>query len=179
MLDLRLLSASDLPSHRDEMLDVYRDAYADKIANAFFAEQRYWDRVEAYAEREGFGLVMGYVRGEGLVGYALGYPLPASSRWWAGLVTPVEPSLTEETGRRTFALNYVMTRRAYRRRGIARALHDALMHSRTEERATLLVLPDNVAAVSAYRAWGWEKIGELRPFDDAPKYDAMILKLAD
>jgi hypothetical protein len=29
----------------------------------------------------------------------------------------------------------------------------------------------------AYLSWGWRKIGELRPFDDAPVYDAMVRRL--
>jgi hypothetical protein len=39
------------------------------------------------------------------------------------------------------------------------------------------VLPENAAAQSAYVAWGWYKIGDLQPFDDAPIYDAMLLNL--
>jgi hypothetical protein len=59
----------------------------------------------------------------------------------------------------------------------AKALHDRLLAGRREQRACLLVLPDNVAARSAYEAWGWYKIGDLRPFDDAPVYDAMLRDL--
>jgi hypothetical protein len=52
-----------------------------------------------------------------------------------------------------------------------------LTQGRAEERATLLVLPDNVPARSAYLSWGWYKLGELQPFADAPVYDAMMLEL--
>ena len=65
-----------------------------------------------------------------------------------------------------------------RRRGYARALHDAMLRDRSEERAALLVLPDNVPARTAYRAWGWYQLGELQPFDDAPIYEAMLLELS-
>jgi GNAT superfamily N-acetyltransferase len=176
-LDVRLTDAAGMEACRGELLDVYRDAYADKLGNPFFSEERYWERLEAYAQRTGFGLAMGYREGHGLVGYALGYTLPAGSQWWSGLLTRVDSSLVEEDGQRTFALNYIMVRRALRRQGIARQLHDALMKIRPEERATLLVMPGNVAASSAYAAWGWHKIGELQPFADAPIYDAMILDL--
>ncbi|MGQ0719558.1 MAG: GNAT family N-acetyltransferase [Pseudonocardiales bacterium] len=70
-----------------------------------------------------------------------------------------------------------MVRPQWRRRGYASALHDALLRHRHEERATLLVRPDNTAAHHAYRSWGWHKIGELQPFDDAPIFDAMVLAL--
>ena len=64
-----------------------------------------------------------------------------------------------------------------RRRGYARTLHDALLHNRPEQRATLLVIPDNTPAQAAYRSWGWTKLGELQPFPDAPVFDTMIRDL--
>jgi ribosomal protein S18 acetylase RimI-like enzyme len=176
-LETHLLDAAGMHARRDELLDVYRDAYADKIDSPFFTEERYWDRLVAYAERDGFALVTGDLDDEGLVGYALGYTLPEGSRWWGGLLTGVSPELVAEDGRRTFALTYIMVRQQWRRHGFARALHDALMSTRPEERATLLVQPANVAAVSAYRSWGWYKVGDLKPFDDAPTYDAMLFDL--
>jgi ribosomal protein S18 acetylase RimI-like enzyme len=108
------------------------------------------------------------------VGYALGYTLPNGSGWWRGLRSTASPDLLHETGRRTFALTEIMVREAWRRRGYARRLHDALLADRPEERATLLVLPENVPARSGYLAWGWYKLGELKPFEDSPVYDAMM-----
>jgi ribosomal protein S18 acetylase RimI-like enzyme len=112
-----------------------------------------------------------------LVGYALGYPLPADSGWWRGLRSDVDPAKLQEDGKRTFALTEIMVREGWRRRGYARALHDVLLAGRQEERATLLVLPDNMPARSAYLAWGWYKLGELQPFDDAPVYGATVREL--
>jgi ABC-type multidrug transport system ATPase subunit len=80
-------------------------------------------------------------------------------------------------GRRTFALTEIMVRANCRRQGYARKLHDLLLSNRRESRATLLVLPDNVPARTAYIKWGWRKLGGLKPFDDAPTYDAMLIDL--
>jgi len=107
----------------------------------------------------------------------MGFTLPANSAWWKGLLTPVDPELTVEDGHRTFALTYMMVRVAYRRRGYARALHDALLKDRPEQRGALLVLPDNTPARTAYYGWGWYQLGELQPFLDAPIYEAMVLEL--
>ncbi|MGI5238768.1 GNAT family N-acetyltransferase [Dactylosporangium sp. CA-139066] len=175
-LDIEQCTAGDLARHRDELLDVYVDAYADKLNSPFFTPERYWERVEAYAARDGYALVLGRVAGQ-LIGYAMGFTLPTNSAWWKGLTTTVDPALTTEDGRRTFALTYIMVRVAYRRRGYARLLHDALLEGRPEQRATLLVLPENVAARTAYRTWDWYQIGELQPFPDAPLYDALVLDL--
>jgi ribosomal protein S18 acetylase RimI-like enzyme len=65
----------------------------------------------------------------------------------------------------------------WQRRGIARLLHDDLLHDRPEERATLLVEEESTAAQRAYSSWGWRKLGKLRPYPDAPHYDALILPL--
>jgi hypothetical protein len=67
--------------------------------------------------------------------------------------------------------------RSYRRRGIAKALHDALLVDANEERATLLVRPEAVPARTAYERWGYARVGAIRPWPGAPLYDAMVLNL--
>ncbi len=168
--------AGGLHEQREDVLAVYAEVYADQLDDPFYSLPRYWQRLEAYAAREGFALVTGRLTGE-LIGYALGYTLPEGSGWWRGLQGDVEPALLNETGRRTFAVNEIMVRPAWRRRGYARVLHDALLHDRPEQRATLLVRSDNTAAHVAYRSWGWYKLGALQPFDDSPVFDAMVREL--
>lgn len=175
-LVLEVTDAQGMRRLREPLMDVYRDAYADKLDHPFFTEPRMWERLEAYASRAGFTLVLAYVNGA-LVGYALGNTFVAGSKWGQGMITEVDPALLVEDGKRTFGFNYIMVRHAWRRRQIAKALHDALIATRFEQRACLLVLPENVAARSAYEKWGWYKIGDLKPFDDAPTYDAMLLDL--
>lgn len=175
-LAVQQLDAEGLHQQRADVLSVYTEVYADRLGDPFYSMPRYWERLAAYASRAGFGFVTGRLDGE-LIGYALGYPLPTGSRWWDGMRGDVDPTLLIETGQRTFAVNELMVRPQWRRRGYARALHDALLHNRPEERATLLVRPDNTAAHQAYLSWGWYKIGELQPFDDAPVFDAMMCDL--
>lgn len=168
--------ASGLYEQREAVLAVYSEVYADRLDDPFNSLPRYWERLEAYASRDGFALVTGRLD-DGLVGFALGYTLPADSGWWRGLREEVDPALLTETGQRTFALTELMVRPRWRRRGYARALHDAVLRHRPEARATLLVRPDNAAAHAAYRSWGWYKLGELQPFEDAPVFDAMVREL--
>jgi ribosomal protein S18 acetylase RimI-like enzyme len=175
-LTLEHADAQGLYQKRQPILGVYAEVYADRLDDPFFSLPRYWERLERYASRDGFSLVSGHLDDE-LIGYALGFTLPAGSRWWSGLCTDVDPRLLVEDGQRTFGLAEIMVREGWRRRGYARALHDVLLSGRQEERATLLVRPDNLAARAAYLAWGWHKLGELQPFDDAPVYDAMVREL--
>ncbi|MPZ82137.1 MAG: GNAT family N-acetyltransferase [Actinophytocola sp.] len=83
----------------------------------------------------------------------------------------------EESGKRTFALNELMVVPLWQGRGVAHSLHDELLGGRSEARATLLVRENNSSAQNAYARWGWQKIGELRPYPDSPHFDAMVLPL--
>lgn len=165
-----------LDQYRQILLDVYEDVYRDRLDDPFFCTPRYWERLQGYASRTGFAFAMGRVGSEP-IGYALGYTLPARSGWWRGLKSDVDQSELQEDGHRTFALNEIMVLEQWRRRGFAHQLHDHLLADRTEKRATLLVLPENTPAQAAYISWGWHKLGNLKPFDDSPTYDAMVLPL--
>jgi ribosomal protein S18 acetylase RimI-like enzyme len=102
------------------------------------------------------------------------FPLSATTRWWEGLETASPDGFTHEDGKRTFALSELLVRPAWRRRGLAKALHDELLSSRPEERATLLSRPDNDPAQAAYAKWGWQKVAKLRPaWENAPRFDVL------
>lgn len=155
---------------------VYRESHLDVIDKPFYSVERFVERVRGYIKAPGFGLVAAYSNNIA-VGLAFGYALPANARWWEGLTTPVPEGFTAETGKRTFALNELMVVPVWQGRGVARALHDRLLGNRHEQRATLLVREDNERALSRYAKWGWQKVGKLRPYPDAPHFDAMVLPL--
>ncbi len=161
---------------------VYRDAYAAAIASAdpFDSPESFMERFDAYtASDRGLDLVMAYhASTEEPIGQTWGWPLGPETAWWRGLISEPEPGFTVETGHRTFALSEIMVRQEWTGHGIAHALHDDLLKGRTEQRATLLVEADNHTAYRAYSAWGWEKVGQLRPaWPEAPLFDALILPL--
>ncbi|MEV6767339.1 GNAT family N-acetyltransferase [Nocardia sp. NPDC051030] len=71
-----------------------------------------------------------------------------------------------------------MVSKEFTGRGVARALHDEILNSRPEQRATLLVEPDNTRAYRAYKNWGWSKVGTLQPsWPDAPVLHVLIREL--
>ncbi|MQY07442.1 hypothetical protein ACRB68_55420 [Actinomadura sp. RB68] len=73
------------------------------------------------------------------------------------------------------AVSELMVDKKYSGRGIGHALREDLLAPRQEERATLLVRPDNTAT-AAYTGWGWKQQGQLRP--DAPLFNVLMLKLS-
>lgn len=162
---------------RDIVRDIHLDAYAATAGtDPFRSSDEFMHRFDAYARRDGLDLVIVY-DDDRPIGQAWGWALPPQSAWWNGLATEPEPGFTVEDGKRTFALSEIMIKQAWTGRGIAHALHDELLRTRTEHRATLLVRPTNLA-YPAYRRWGWRTVGQLRPdLPHAPTFDVLLLDL--
>ncbi|QXJ25852.1 GNAT family N-acetyltransferase [Actinomadura graeca] len=179
---LRRFNATGARAQREVVSQIHRGAYAERIAagSQFDSVEAFMNRFDVYVQREGFDLVIAYDNtgpDARPVGQTWGWPLGPQTAWWKGLEIPPEPSFTEEDGSRTFALSEIMVCRPWTGRGIAHALHDALLRPRTEQRATLLVRPDN-PAYAIYTRWGWRKATQLRPgLPDAPLMDVLIMQL--
>jgi ribosomal protein S18 acetylase RimI-like enzyme len=153
---------------------IYRDVYAEPPYGE--SDEDVHDFVESMprrAQQPGFRLVVAYSHNVP-VGFAFGHQLTSETRWWQGAAEPLPKSFTRETSGRTFAIIEIAVLSDFRRRGIARSMHDQLLNGRQEERATLLVRPEAGPANSAYASWGYSAIGSIRPWSTAPLYTAMI-----
>jgi GNAT superfamily N-acetyltransferase len=105
-------------------------------------------------------------------------PLRPSTSWWRDLTTPLPDEVTAEHPGRTFALTELLVRAPWRRQGIAQTLHDLLLANRSEERATLTVLPAATPAQNAFRTWGWRKVARTRDAGpDSPPSDVLVTVL--
>ncbi|TYK49524.1 GNAT family N-acetyltransferase [Actinomadura decatromicini] len=169
------------PADAQEILDtvivpIYVASHQDVIDQPFYSAERFAERFPGYAKVPGFQIVVAHIDGRP-VGQAFGCTLSERTRWWNGLTTPVPDGFTVETGSRTFAFNELMVVPEWQGKGVAHALHDALLRGRAEERATLLVREDNESARRAYARWGWRKVGKAQPFPDSPHFDVMIVDL--
>ncbi|MCX5069450.1 GNAT family N-acetyltransferase [Micromonospora lupini] len=171
-LILRRYSADEAKGLLDQLVDLYLEVYVG--SGEFYSEDRYRRQLDLHMQRSGWELVTATIGGA-IVGYIYGFPLPPETQWWEGIHEPVPPGFTEEDGTRTFALSELLVHRAWRRQGIAAALHNVLVTSRTEARTTLLVHPDNATAQTAYRSWGWRKVTELQPqWKGAPTFAVLV-----
>lgn len=180
-VSLRQYDSAGAFAVRHTVRDIYIDAYIKAIASGdpFSTVEAFMRRFDVFVKRDGFVMVLACI-GDQPVGQSWGWPLDdkAGARWWAGLLSEPESGFTSENGERTFALSEIMVRQDYTSQHIAHMLHNELLLARTEERATLLVQPDNTTAYQAYLHWGWRKVAQLRPgWTDAPLFDVLVLPL--
>lgn len=141
-------------------------------------EEQFRIRFERLAADPAFGIAVGRV-GTELVGFAYGYPLRTGTSWWDGFITPVPDAVTMEREGRTFALIDFAVAESVRGTGVGRKLHDTLLSSRQEERATLAMDPNAHQARAIYEHWGWQVVGRLRgpATDFSPEFDILVRPL--
>ena len=122
--------------------------------------QLHRDRLGRLLRDESFGAATASA-GVELVGFAYGFTVPATTTRWAGLREPVAPAVATEWPGRTFLLFDFAVHPSWRGRGVGRHLHDLLLGSRAEERATLTVQPTAEDTKRLYRRWGWRQVGQI------------------
>jgi ribosomal protein S18 acetylase RimI-like enzyme len=122
-----------------------------------------------------FGVVVAR-SGDELAGFGYGFGLAPDTKRWQQVVPALPDEVTAEWPGRTFMLFDYAVRLSYRGRGVGRRLHDQLLGSRQEERATLTVQPAAVDTQAIYLHWGWRKVGEIEggPAAAAPVFDAYL-----
>ena len=168
----QLLDGGQAAAQERELQALHREVYGQPGDGAEFSRQ-----LRMRCRQPGFVLAEAH-HGGYLVGYASGMPLRPSTSWWRDLTAQLPAEVTAEHPGRTFALADLVVRASWRRQGIARALHDLLLAGRTEERATLTVLPAAAPAQHAFRAWGWRKVARTRdPRPGFPVCDVLLTTL--
>jgi len=146
----------------------YRDGPAD-VAE-FVAE---WPEL---LNQPGFRLVVARTADQ-LVGFAVGHMVGPASGWWAGIrPDPLHGDTADpagfDDGGHSFGIAELGVHPAWRRRGLASRLHEALLAGRGESRVVLWVRADAPAARATYARWGYRLLGSVQ---DRPPYQVMCL----
>jgi GNAT superfamily N-acetyltransferase len=150
----------------------------------FSAVPFFWreDESELHRERllrllddQSFGIAVAQDSGE-LAGFAYGFRVPPNTTRWDGLIGEVSPELVAEWPGRTFLLFDYGVRASRRGQGIGRELHDGLLGSRDEQRATLTVQPTAKDTKVIYEHWSWRQVGQVEggPTSAAPMFDVYV-----
>ncbi|MEU7739581.1 GNAT family N-acetyltransferase [Nonomuraea sp. NPDC049158] len=177
-INYQSLSSEPAAQQLDELTELYSEVYAGP-PYAWGPEhaQLFRERFEVQRQQEGYRLITAREHSH-LVAFGFGVTLQPTTLWWRNLVAPLPEKITAEHPGRTWALVELLVRAPWRRQHVAETIHDMLLTSRPEERATLTVLPAATPAVAAYRKWGWYKVGEKRnPLPGAPVFAVMIRNL--
>jgi GNAT superfamily N-acetyltransferase len=160
----------------DQVCELYDEVFSTP---PFFwrddESQLHRDRLLGLLDDPTFGIAIAPADDE-LIGFAYGFTLPANTKRWTRLKEPVSVQVTTEWPGRTFVLFDYAVRAPYRGRGIGRRLHDALLGSRSEERATLTVQPTAAETKWIYEHWGWHQVGQVEggPTAAAPVFDVYL-----
>ena len=181
--DSTVVVSSYGPDAARDQFDIVRSLYAEVYSEPPYVEGS--DDVESFATNDwprrltqpGFRLVLAHI-GHEAAGFAFGHGLEPNTLWWAGALDPLPADLTTEPVGRTFAIIELGVRQQFRRHGIARALHAALLRERPEERVTLLVRPEAEPARQLYESLGYTSVCRLRPYIDGPIYNCLLIRLS-
>jgi len=176
-ITFELLDGAQATGHAAELEELHAQVYARAPRGRDDDAALFAGRFRVQSRQPGFALAEAR-NGGYLVGYASGMPLRPSTSWWRHLTAPVPDEVTAEHAGRTFALLELLVRASWRRQGIGRTLHDHLLTSRREERATLVLPPTAVPAQNAFQNWGWRKVARKRePGPDSPVSDVLVTTL--
>ncbi|MEU1149202.1 GNAT family N-acetyltransferase [Streptomyces sp. NPDC005863] len=170
-MDLKTYTHKDAADIREMLLDMH-DAVYDGGEDRFHERERFAWFVDLWSGKGGWSCVVGFDKGAP-TGFAYGAPFEPG-KWWKGSERPasVAPEAT------VFALSELMVMEKWRKRGISTKLHEALVDSRSENFATLLVDTTHPKVQALYETWKYEKVGEQKPFEDSPVFTIMVKPLA-
>jgi GNAT superfamily N-acetyltransferase len=164
----------------DQVFAAYRDVFAEPPHSQTEEDfKNYQFRFRRLIARPSFAMATAWAEGK-LIGFAYGTPLGPGTKWWDNLLTALPAAYTAESGERTFAVIDFGVRNPWRGQGVGRRLHDELLGGRSEERATLAIIPAATATRAIYEHWGWRKVVRLKEMDPtAPHgiFDIMVLPL--
>jgi GNAT superfamily N-acetyltransferase len=161
---------------KEPILAVYLTSHADQQHNPWFGPGPFWQRlVELYAPSRGFGLVAAW-QDDTMVGYAFGSPMSRPQDIWQMVRRSLPDVSVQKTSEPIYFFREFAVHPDHQGKGYGKLLHDALLKTRPERLAHLLVRQDNPAK-DAYQHWGWHIVGQVQPFSDAPVMDAMVLVL--
>lgn len=172
-LELRHYDATGYSAIRETLLDIHDEIWGG-TGEALSSREEFAPLADRWAGRGSWSCVVGYDH-DTPIGYAYGAPLTSRTTWWSKVTPAPSDEFAAETGERTFALSELMVRARWRGTGAGRTLHDELLANRDEDRVTLLVHAAHQAVVARYQQWGYQLIGEARPFEGAPDLYAMVL----
>jgi ribosomal protein S18 acetylase RimI-like enzyme len=175
---LRRLNRWQAEGLREDLADLYVESATAAPGGEYRNREAFLHRLAADVQRPGFDMLVAETAA--LAGFVEGYPLPRDGSWWQGLAGPMPHDLEQLTASgHLFAISEIAVHPHERDRDIAKNLQERLLADNEASVAATLVDAANHAAVEAFRAWGWQEIGEVRRPVGPPVLSLLILALGE
>jgi len=163
----------------DEVVDVYRDAFAGPPNNEDEASvQEFAGRFPPHLERPGFRFVAGRDVEDQLVGFAYGHTGGPQYWWFQTVTAAMEPAIRDRWLSHYFEVLEVAVRPAWQGRGIGARMFDALLTGLPHRTVALSTLDVPSAARMMYERRGFVPIlSRFRFGPGEPKFTVMAQDL--
>jgi ribosomal protein S18 acetylase RimI-like enzyme len=173
---VRVGNADLAAAHLDAICTVYDDVFSRPPF--FWRDDEsvlHRERLDQLLTNPTFGITTALAR-QDLVGFAYGFTLPATTRRWSNLTGPLPDETTRKWPGRTFVLFDFAVLPTARGLRVGKTLHNKLLASRAEQRATLTVQPTAADTKAIYQHWGWREVGQMEggPTAAAPMFDVYL-----
>jgi GNAT superfamily N-acetyltransferase len=130
---------------KQELTEVYLASHRQYLDDPWSTPEQFWERlVTLYAPSRGFGLVAGW-RERSMIGYAFGSRVGAPSTVWEMARQGMPELPIPDTMAPVYFLREFAVHPSCQGQGYGRRLHDAILRTRSEGLAHLLVRPENPA----------------------------------
>lgn len=161
---------------KDSMISIYLAGHVDRGEKSWYGAEQYWHRLtQLYAPSRDFSMVAAWKNGV-MVGFAFGSPKDNSATLWEMTGHALTDVALPDRPEPIYFFREFSVHPEHQGHGYGRLLHDSLLRGRPEPLAHLLVRQDNPVK-DIYQHWGWRIVGQIRPFENSPVMDAMIIRL--
>lgn len=159
----------DVPDVRDTLIAIHAQANGPQAMEDPF-NQSFPTFVDMWGGNKDFACVIAYDSDDQPVGFIYGAPRQPGRDWWSEHVQ-------REGDTTTFAVSELAILPSQRGTGLSKALHGRLLEDRSEALSVLLVDTLHPKVQALYESWGYERVGERKPFADSPLYAVMLKPL--
>ncbi|GAA1897712.1 hypothetical protein GCM10009837_20040 [Streptomyces durmitorensis] len=164
----------------EDLADLYVESRETEPREEYRSRSRqdFLNRLAGDIRRPGFAMVIAET--DGLVGCAFGFPVRSDGFWWSGFDGELPRSIEQLTeSDRAFAITNILVRPHSQDQALARRLQERLLGDHQASLGTTLVDQADHLALCAFRAWGWQDIGENWSPPGAIVFRVLVLPLGE